>query len=258
MQHYRENVQIISQERITADLYQIWFESKQIAEASVPGQFITVYCKDGSRLLPRPFGISQINREKGQVCFVYKIIGKGTKEFSTYQAGEMLEVMGPLGNGFTIKNKSALLVGGGTGVPILVELAKEVEKVMAKKPVIVVGYRDETFLTEELSRYGNLVIATEDGSLGTRGNVIDAIKAGDIQTEIIYACGPHPMLRALQEYVGNANVELQISLEEKMACGIGACLACTCKTKEMDSYTKVHNKRICKDGPVFDAKEVIL
>ena len=156
------------------------------------------------------------------------------------------------------KDKAALLVGGGTGIPILVELARKIKEETGRKPTIVVGFRDQVFLTDELSKYGDLIVSTEDGSTGIKGNVIDAIKKSYIKMEIIYACGPHPMLNSLKEYAGDKKIDLQISLEEKMACGIGACLACTCKTKEIDSYTKVHNKRICKEGPVFDANEVEL
>lgn len=256
MAYIRERAEVTAQKRITKDIYELWFESSFIAENAEAGQFVTVYSKDGSRLLPRPFGISQISKEKNQVCFVYRVVGEGTREFSSLIPGDFIEVTGPLGNGFTIRDSRALLVGGGTGIPIIIELAKRVKEKTQQPPYIIVGFRDETYLLEELAEYGDLIISTEDGSAGIKGNVIDALKEKKIEVSVIYACGPHPMLRALKEYASYGSIELQVSLEEKMACGIGACLACTCKTKEVDEYTGVHNKRICKEGPVFQASEV--
>ena len=123
----------------------------------------------------------------------------------------------------------------------------------------MLGYRDSsTFLVEDMKKYARVVIATDDGSLGVHGNVIDAIKQENIEAGVFYACGPAPMLRGLKMYAEDKGTEAQISLEEKMACGIGACLACVCRTKDIDEHSHVHNARICKDGPVFDSKEVEL
>ena len=137
---------------------------------------------------------------------------------------------------------------------MLLELAKNLncEKQM------VLGYRDALFLNDEFEQYGKVYVATEDGSAGTKGNVIDAIRENGLDAEIIYACGPTPMLRALKAYAAEHGIECWLSLEEKMACGIGACLACVCKSKDIDEHSHVHNKRICKDGPVFAAEEVEL
>lgn len=253
MSNYRENAKVISQEMIAQDTYMLWLESENIAKEAKPGQFITLYCKNPVHLLPRPFGVCEVDIKKGHVCIVYRVVGEGTKEFSTYKPGDSVLVMGPLGNGFEIKEGKALLIGGGTGVPILAMLAKSLNK-----PSIVAGYRDETFLTKELSSYGKLYVATEDGSEGTKGNVIDAIVGNNIEADFIYACGPHPMLRAIKDYARNNNIPAWFSMEEKMACGIGACLACTCKSKDVDDNTKVKNKRICKEGPVFSSEEVEL
>ena len=134
----------------------------------------------------------------------------------------------------------------------MLELAKNLncEKQM------VLGYRDALFLNDEFEQYGKVYVATEDGSAGTKGNVIDAIKANGLEADVIYACGPTPMLRALKAYAAENGIECWLSLEEKMACGIGACLGCVCKTKEKDAHSNVCNKRICKDGPVFLATEV--
>ena len=120
----------------------------------------------------------------------------------------------------------------------------------------VAGYRDELFLTDELEKNGDVYIATEDGSAGTKGNVLNAICERGLEAEVIFACGPTPMLRALKEYAAEKNITCWISMEERMACGIGACLACVCRSKEKDAHSNVNNKRICKDGPVFLATEV--
>ena len=124
---------------------------------------------------------------------------------------------------------------------------------------MIAGYRDDKlFLKEELERNAVFYAATEDGSVGTKGNVLDAIRENKLTADVIYACGPTPMLRALKAYALEQDIECWISMEERMACGIGACLACVCQSKEVDDHSHVHNKRVCKDGPVFLAMEVEL
>ena len=227
-----------------------------MAETAKPGQFISVYTKDTGKLLPRPISICEVDKVQGQLRIVYRVTGTetGTAMFSKMQAGEQIEVLGPLGNGFPLIEKKAFLIGGGIGVPPMLELAKNLDC----EKQFVVGYKDETFLTDGLRKYGTVYVATEDGSTGTKGNVIDAIKEQALTAEIIYACGPTPMLRAIKAYAEENKIECYISMEEKMACGVGACLACVCQTKEVDHHSNVHNKRICKDGPVFLATEVEL
>ena len=190
---------------------------------------------------------------------VYRVTGEktGTEEFSQMKAGDTIPVIGPLGNGFPFEKaegKKVFLMGGGIGVPPILELAKQMK---CEKKQIVVGYRDaHTFLKEEFEQAGELYISTEDGSVGTKGNVMDAIRENALEADMIYACGPTPMLRAIKQYAEANGIECYISLEERMACGIGACLACVCKSKEKDAHSNVHNKRICKDGPVFLSTEV--
>lgn len=145
-------------------------------------------------------------------------------------------------------------MGGGIGIPPMLETAKQLEA----ECIIILGYRDEVFLKEELKGSGELYIATEDGSQGTKGNVLDAIRANGVAGDVIFACGPTPMLRAIKAYAEEQRMECWISMEEKMACGVGACLACVCQSNEVDSHSHVNNKRICKDGPVFLASEVTL
>ncbi len=131
------------------------------------------------------------------------------------------------------------------------------EAKVAKEVTCVIGYRDaKTFLLEELQQYSKVVIATEDGSLGTKGNVIDALNENKINPDLIYSCGPMPMLRGIKNWAEPKNIPAYISLEERMACGVGACLGCVCKTKEVDHHSHVNNARICTDGPVFDSREV--
>lgn len=251
---WKEQAWIVRQDKIATDVYSIWFQTEKIAQSARPGQFLSVYCKGESRLLPRPISICEVDKQKGRVRIVYRIAGKGTAEFASYQQGEKLEILGPLGNGYTLKEKKAFLIGGGIGIPPMLELAKQLK---CEKNIIL-GYRNglEMFLKEELEKYGNIYIATDDGSVGVKGNVLDAILENSLCADMIYACGPTPMLRAVKEYAKEQGIEAQISLEEKMACGIGACLACVCKSKELDEHSNVYNKRVCKDGPVFDAEEV--
>lgn len=169
--------------------------------------------------------------------------------------GEKIPVVGPLGNGFSLKGGKAVLIGGGIGIPPMLELAKTLN---SKENVsVVLGYRDnDLFLKNEFEPYANVYVSTEDGSVGTKGNVMDAIRENGLKADMIYACGPTPMLRAIKQYAEEQGIECYISLEERMACGIGACLACVCRSKEKDAHSNVNNKRICKDGPVFLATEV--
>lgn len=253
---FKEVVKVISQEQIGTAIYSMWIQSENMANAAKPGQFISVYTNDTGKLLPRPISICEIDKENGRLRIVYRVTGDntGTDLFSKLTVGDAIDVLGPLGNGFPLIEKKAFLIGGGIGVPPMLELAKNLDC----EKQIVVGYRDELFLIDDLKAQGEVYIATEDGSAGTKGNVIDAIKAEMLEAEIIYACGPTPMLRAIKAYALEHNIECYVSMEEKMACGVGACLACVCKTKEVDHHSNVHNKRICKDGPVFLATEVEL
>ena len=253
----KEIALVVSQEQIADNIFSMWLQTEGAASAK-PGQFISMYTNDGTKLLPRPISICEIDKANGRLRVVYRVTGEktGTKEFSQMKAGDTIPVVGPLGNGFPLEKaegKKAFLMGGGIGVPPILELAKQLNC----EKQIVVGYRDEhTFLKEQFEANGTLYISTEDGSVGTKGNVMHAIAENNLSADIIYACGPTPMLRAIKNYAEENGIECYISLEERMACGIGACLACTCKSKEKDHHTNVNNKRICKDGPVFLSTEV--
>lgn len=250
---------VLSQECIGTDIYSMWIQTGEIGKEAVPGQFVSLYSSNGSKLLPRPISLCEIDNENSRLRIVYRVTGKntGTEEFSGLKQGDRIEVLGPLGNGFPLEEaegKTVFLMGGGIGIPPMLETAKRVQG----KVVSILGYRDELFLTEEFEKEGQLYVATESGSAGTKGNVMDAIRENSLKADVIFACGPTPMLRAIKAYAEENNIACWISMEEKMACGVGACLACVCKSKDVDHHSHVHNKRVCKDGPVFKASEVEL
>jgi dihydroorotate dehydrogenase electron transfer subunit len=247
---------VISQKEIASNIYDMWIETSLAMQAK-PGQFIGVYPKDKSTLLPRPISICQVDKgDRPALRIVYRIAGKGTGEFSSYKKGDSIDIIGILGNGFPLeaaKGKKVFLMGGGIGVPPILELARELDC----EKQIVVGYRDsELFLKDELAQNGTVYVATEDGSVGTKGNVMDAIAGNNLSADVIYACGPMPMLRAVKRYAEEKGIDAYISLEEHMACGVGACLGCVVKTTAVDHHSHVNNARICTDGPVFEAREV--
>lgn len=254
MQVIKKKLRVAKNIMLAPDIYSMWLEAGKIAELARPGQFVSLYCNDGSRLLPRPISICEIDRDMGIIRLVYRIAGEGTRELAMLKASDYVEVMGPLGNGFSLEGKKALLIGGGIGIPPMLELAKQ----LTCTKEIVLGYRDITFLDNEFYPYGEVYISTEDGNTGTKGNVIDAIKENKLTADIIYACGPTPMLKGIKKFAAEQGIIAQLSLEERMACGVGACLGCVCKSTDTDHHSYVKNKRICKDGPVFYAEEVEL
>ena len=215
---------VLSQKEIAPRIFDMWIAT-DLAEQAKAGQFIGVYPKDRSALLPRPISICQVSDKKDALRIVYRIAGQGTAEFSSYTEGDSVEILGTLGNGFpteAAEGKKVFLMGGGIGIPPMLELAKE----LSCKKTAVLGYRDVLFLNEEFAPYADVVLATEDGSAGTKGNVLDAIRENGLQADVIMACGPTPMLRAIKAYAQEHGIECYLSLEEKMACGVGACLAC--------------------------------
>lgn len=255
----KENLTVVSQEEIGKDIFSLWLQTDQMAQYARPGQFLSLYTGNAGKLLPRPISICEIDKETSRIRLVYRVTGKntGTEAFSKMQLGDKIEALGPLGNGFPLEEaegKKVFLIGGGIGIPPMLETAKQLN---AQKTAVL-GYRDELFLNEEFAKYADVYVATEDGSAGTRGNVLDAIRENALKADVIFACGPTPMLRALKSYAEENNITCWISMEERMACGIGACLACVCKSKDIDSHSQVHNKRVCKDGPVFLSTEVEL
>lgn len=251
----KTTVTVVSQKQIAEQIYDLWLET-ELAEEAHAGQFVAVYPHNAATLLPRPISICEVDRDRGRMRLVYRIAGKGTAEFSACRTGDNLEVLGVLGNGFPIEKaagKKVFLMGGGIGIPPMLQLAKELD---ADKHILL-GYRNQDlFLQEDLAENGQVYIATEDGSVGVQGNVMDIIRVNELQADVIMACGPVPMLRAIKAYAKEQGIEAYISLEERMACGVGACLGCVCRTKEIDHHSHVNNARICTDGPVFEAEDV--
>ncbi len=265
----KQSAAVLSQKEIAPAVYDMWIGTS-LAEQAKPGQFLCIYPKDKSTLLPRPISICEIDRDRQALRIVYRLAGSGTREFSGYEKGESISVLGTLGNGFPLEEaagKRVFLMGGGIGIPPILELAKQLcvkernagEAAAREDVMIILGYRDErTFLQAEFEKYGRVYTATEDGSVGTRGNVMDAVREQGLTAEVIYACGPMPMLRAVKAYAAEQRIKAYISLEEHMACGVGACLGCVAKTKGVHHHSHVHNARICTDGPVFEAADILL
>ena len=257
-----------------------------IPEEVRPGQFAGLYPPDGDLLLMRPISICRWDRERGALRFVYRAAGRGTRSFTSLKPGDRLDMLGILGNGYDLellRDKRVLLLGGGIGVPPMLELAASLsagisktgegtlsqdpeahpaaEKTSGASPAVtaVLGYRNnELFLLEEMKEFADVYVATEDGSAGTKGNVLDAVRENGISADVVCACGPLPMLRAISRFASEKGMPAFLSLEERMACGVGVCLGCVTKTKKVDSHSKVNNARVCVEGPVFSADEVDL
>ena len=246
---------VVRQEQIGSDIFSLIVNCPEIADAAIPGQFASLFTGDNSRLLPRPISICDAG--DGSLKFVYRTVGEGTRIISKLKSGDEIRLLGPLGNGYTLEDKDAILIGGGIGIPPMLYLAKQLKsKGVSLK--IVLGYRDEEFLKAEFDALGEVFVSSDTGFMGVKGTVIDAINEYGVSGQQIYACGPKPMLRALKAYAEEKGIKAQLSLEERMACGVGACLACVCETTAVDNHSKVNNARVCADGPVFDSREVIL
>ncbi|MET3698051.1 dihydroorotate dehydrogenase electron transfer subunit [Bacillus oleivorans] len=250
-----DHMKVIEHQSIATNTFRLVLEGELVEEISAPGQFVHVQVGSDAHLLRRPISISEFNHETKQCTLIYRAGGDGTKLLSKKQAGEEVNVLGPLGNGYSLpeETSSVLIVGGGIGVPPLYELSKQLTAA-GHQVTHVLGFQNKeaVFLKEEFAELGPTFIATDDGSEGQKGFVTDVINQLHIPFDVVYACGPTPMLKALQTRI--INTPLFISLEERMGCGIGACFACVVKqTSNAQNYYK-----ICCDGPVFAAKEVVI
>ena len=258
MQAYKEIAEIIRREQVAEDIYRLTVKAPDIASASMPGQFVMVRTAEGlDPLLRRPFSIHQV-AEGGLVQILFKVIGKGTQALSSMEAGRKLDVLGPIGRGFTVADESLhVLVGGGIGIAPLLFLAKHILlKNQASSIRVLLGARTKDEIAAMAGEFDSMGLAveaiTEDGSFGKQGLVTELMT--DLQQEkpvIIYGCGPYPMLRAVATTCRNKNWSCQVSLEAIMACGLAACLGCAVQRADMKGY--VH---VCKDGPVFDMDDV--
>ncbi len=241
--------EIIKAEEIAKDTFDFTVYSKDFAKMAKCGQFAHIYLP--GRTLRRPISICDIGEDNLRI--VFQIRGEGTKELSYFKKGDKLDILAPLGNGFTLldSSKKALLVGGGIGVPPLLNVAKH----YGKNATVCLGFRDKdtVILEKDFKDLGcNVLIATDDGTYGHHGLVTELIDSTDF--DVIYTCGPMPMIKSIAKFAETNNIECQVSLEERMACGVGACLGCAVKLTEND---KEYNGHVCKDGPVFDYKKVV-
>lgn len=256
----KEMMRVVSQRQLARHIYELVLEGELAGDMTEPGRFVHIKAEIGSDpLLRRPISICEADVEKRQFTMIYRAEGKGTLQLADKQAGQAVDVMGPLGHGFPVQEAkegdTALLVGGGIGVPPLYYLSKQLLK-KGIRVIHVLGFASaaDVFYKEEFEALGETHVATVDGSMGEQGFVTDVISRHGIAFDVLYACGPTPMLKALDSaYRGHKGF---LSLEERMGCGIGACYACVCKLQGDESGTQY--RKICSDGPVFPLGEVVL
>ena len=245
---------ILSNIEISTGIYKMVVEDLNKVNS---GQFYMLK-HQGSTLLPRP--ISVCEKQENSIVFVYAVVGTGTYEFSSLREGESIELIGPLGNGFDVDKKydKVALVSGGIGIAPMLELSKKLRQNNTDiKMDLYAGFRDDIYLTDEIGQYTNEVyISTDTGKQGHKGFVTDLLEVKNYDT--VLCCGPEIMMKKVIDMCKENNIKscdktvnVYVSMEKHMACGVGACLVCTCKTKD-------GNKRTCKDGPVFDGNYVKL
>lgn len=245
-----------SNEKIVETIYKMELKSEKIAKDSVAGQFLHIKVNNcDTPLLRRPISINEIRKEDNTIIIYYKVVGKGTEILSEVKAGSEINAVGPLGTGFDInqKDKKIGIIGGGIGLAPLIEIGKALKDTNEIHSFI--GFNDDTYLVNEFEDFSNSVgISTVSGREGYNGYIVDVLEKylKENQLDIIYTCGPTPMLKKVVEIAEKNNIKCQVSLEERMACGIGACLGCSIET------TDGKMKKVCADGPVFWSDEVII
>ncbi len=248
-------MEILSNKQLSQGIYALDLTGDFDYGKVQPGQFVNVLIAEGKcHPLRRPLSIAACDAAVCRLTLIYRVVGAGTKWLSEQRAGTALDVLGPLGNGFPLHLASGrlLAVGGGVGIPPLYQLVKELAA-RGLPTDIILGFKsaEEAFWLREFSKFGPIRVCTEDGSLGEKGSVITALKP-EQDWSALYACGPKSMLRALKLHFADQGLPGYVSLEERMACGIGACQGCVCET------TDGGTKRVCRDGPVFPWEEVVL
>ncbi len=255
MKYLQGEYQILSKTNLAKNVYDFVILAEEIAHLAQPGQF--VHLKVKGFLLRRPISICEIDPQKRTIRIVFEVRGEGTQHLSQLNQGELIDIMGPLGNGFTKleKQKKVVVVGGGIGVPPMLEVAKY----YGDNATAITGFRsaNAVILNEDFKRIGaHLMLCTDDGTMGGKGFVTNALKYHLLQehADMIYACGPQMMLKGVVELAKEYNIPCEVSLEERMGCGVGACLVCACKTVKNGNEYLAH---VCKDGPVFPAENVI-
>ena len=248
-----EICELIYNKEIAQGIFELIFKSENIATSALPGQFVHIKVNTGLYpLLRRPISIHSVDKDNGTVAIIYHVVGQGSEEMSRLESGS-IDVMGPLGKGFPIfEGKRCAVVGGGIGTAPLLELAKNTSNCDA-----YLGFRNCTYKVAAFEDYCNKVyVATEDGSTGYKGYITEQLEKYIAEYDVVYTCGPKVMMKKIMEICEINNIECYVSIEERMGCGIGACLVCACKVQEENG--EWHYKKACKDGPVFNAKEVLL
>lgn len=244
---------ILANEAINANVKRMVIEAPQIAEAAQPGQFVHVKKPDSVNFLRRPFSIADADRENGTITLIYRIVGKGTAEYAAMKVGEAFSILGPIGNGFALKDGRPLLIGGGVGIAPLIYLSRQLKD---QKPILLIGgkNKDEVFWEKYLQEFADKIyITTDDGSVGFKGFTVQLLPQilAENNIEHIYTCGPNIMMEGVAKLAHEHDIDCQVSLEKRMACGIGVCLGCTFEGKLTGKRRKV-----CTEGPVFASKEV--
>ncbi|BCP57647.1 dihydroorotate dehydrogenase B (NAD(+)), electron transfer subunit [Streptococcus parasuis] len=254
----KEQMLLIEQVQLAPRIFSMILQGEMVSEMRI-GQFIHIRVPNDAMLLRRPISISEIDYGKSQCRIIYRVEGLGTDVFSNMVAGDYLDVMGPLGNGFEIDflkdGDSILIIGGGIGVPPLVEVAKQAAK-RGAKVTSVIGFatKEAVILKEELAQYGSVHVTTDDGSYGIKGSVATVVEQMTNDFSAIYSCGAPGMMKYVDQRFQD-HPHAYLSLEARMACGMGACYACVVKPKEGQEH---ENKRVCKEGPVFTTGSLIL
>lgn len=252
--YFRGDFEIISAENIADGFYDFTLRSDRELNAEC-GQFAHILC--GDKTLRRPISICDFDNEKGTLRIVFEVRGEGTEWMSERKCGDILDVIAPIGHGFTIgdTDRHAVFVGGGIGTPPLLAGCKR----YGENATAILGFRNSgaVILKDDFERAaGKVMVTTDDGSFGRHGLVTEPLEEVLKREvcDIIYACGPRPMLKAIAQKAFEYGVECEVSLEERMGCGIGACLVCACRINRGGEEKNLH---VCKDGPVFNAKEVV-
>ncbi len=245
------DMEVIRNTPVGPEVYMMILQGDNFAGMAEPGQFIHLRIHPDVPLLRRPFGIADTDVHASHLTLFYRVLGKGTRAMTSLRPGDIVNCLGPLGNGFSLESRRPLLVGGGMGLAPLLYLAKEFH---GKADVLMGGRSKQELFWENIfapSAHA-LFLATDDGSAGKKGFTTELLpeilESG--QYDCIYTCGPEIMMRGIAEIAKKYAVRCQVSLEKRMACGLGACLSCVCDT------AKDGRKKICKDGPVFDAEDV--
>ncbi|SDO75643.1 dihydroorotate dehydrogenase electron transfer subunit [Selenomonas ruminantium] len=243
--------EIVAQKELAQNVWRLEVEAPKIAREAEPGQFVQLQIPSGAFTLRRPVGIAEVNLQKGTVAFIYRVVGKGTKALSALSTGTMINVLGPLGHGFSCKASRPLLVGGGMGLSPLLFYAQHLQ---GQADVLMGGRCERELFWQEIyaPHVQEVFCTTDDGSCGTKGFTTtllpELLAKGNY--DLVIACGPEIMMKGIAKIAQEYNVPCQVSLEKRMGCGLGACLSCSIDT------TDGQRKKVCKDGPVFWAEEV--